>query len=120
MLICDFDDSAPGAEMVKRRPVVVVSRHETHNRRLCCVVPLSTTAPVPPRSWHHAVPNLHIAGWTPAGVIWAKCDMLATVSFERLNKPYKKTRHGRKYIDHALDDVDLAAVLAGIRAYLGL
>ena len=120
IIVCDFEDCAPGAEMIKRRPVIVVSRHESHSRRLCTVVPLSTTAPVPPRSWHHALPHVAVTGWQAGGVMWAKCDMLATVSFERLNKPYIKTRHGRNYVTHKLDAEDLAAVLAGIRAYLGL
>lgn len=120
ILVCDFDDSAPGAEMVKRRPIVVVSRHETHNRKLCTVVPLSTTAPTPPRGWHHPLPHVSITGWKPSGVMWAKCDMLATVSFDRLNKPYIKTRQGRNYVTHKLDAADLAAVLTGIRAYLAI
>ena len=120
ILVCDFDDLAPGAEMVKRRPVVIVSRHETHNRRLCTVVPLSTTAPDPIRSWHHPMPHLKLTGWVANGAIWAKCDMLSTVSFERLNKTYTRTRHGRNYITHKLDSEDLKAILAGIRAYLGL
>ena len=120
ILICDFDDAALGVEMVKRRPVIVVSRHETHNRRLCAVVPISTTAPFPVHSWHHQIAHVKIVGWEPNGVQWAKCDMLATVSFERLNKPYKRTRSGRNYVTHKLDPADLAAVLAGIRAFLGL
>lgn len=120
LLICDFDDSAPGAEMVKRRPVVVVSRHGAHSQRLCTIIPLSTTAPNPQRQWHHPMPHLSIKGWQAAGVIWAKCDMLATVSFDRLNKPYVRTRNGRNYLSCKLDEPDLAAVIAGVRAYLGI
>lgn len=67
------------------------------------------------------MPHLAVAGWDANAGVWAKCDMLATVSFERLNQPYTKTRHhGRNYIKHSLTEDDLAAVLAGIRAYLGL
>lgn len=120
ILICDFDDSAVGAEIIKRRPVVVVSRHETHSRKLCTVVPLSTTAPEPPRSWHHPMPHLAVTGWVPKGTIWAKCDLIMTVSFERLNKPYRKTKSGRQYISHALDESDLQAVMNGMRAYFGI
>ena len=43
--------------------------------------------------------------------MWAKCDMLATVSFDRLDKPYVKTRSSRNYVTHRLDDPDLVAVL---------
>lgn len=119
ILICSFDDSAPGAEMIKRRPVIVVSRHETHSRKLCTVVPISTTAPHPARQWHHSLAHYSIRGWQASAPMWAKCDMLATVSFERLDKPYVRTRHGRNYITHKLDPEDLAAVLLGIRVYLG-
>ena len=120
ILICDFDDLAVGAEMVKRRPVVVVSRHETHRRKLCTVVPISTTAPSPQRGWHHPIPHVTVTGWQANAPMWIKCDMLATVSFERLNKPYLKTRTGRKHVTHRLADADIAAVAQCIRYYLGL
>jgi uncharacterized protein YifN (PemK superfamily) len=120
ILICDFDDAAVGAEMIKRRPALVVSRKATHFRGLCTVVPLSTTQPVPPESWHHPLPHLKVLGWEAKDTMWAKCDMLATVSLVRLNKPYKKTRHGRQFVTHQLDAPDLTAVMICIRAYLGI
>lgn len=120
ILVCDFDDTSLGAEMVKRRPVVVVSSHESHSRKLCTVVPLSTTEPAPCRSWHHCMPHLAVTGWVANGSIWAKCDMVCTVSFERLNKPYRKTRGGRQYITHKLSAQDMVALRACLRAYLGL
>jgi uncharacterized protein YifN (PemK superfamily) len=53
--------------------------------------------------------------------MWAKCDMLATVSFDRLTKPYKKTQHaGRKYIGVFLCEEDMEAIDACLRAYLSL
>lgn len=66
------------------------------------------------------MPHLRVAGWQANGAIWAKCDMLATVSLDRLNKPYIKTRSGRNYITHSLSDVDMNAVLNCMRAYLSL
>lgn len=120
VLICSFDDAARGAEMVKRRPVVVVSCRSSHHRNLCTVIPLSTTAPVPPMLWHHPLPLLTVAGWVAKSPMWAKCDMLATVSFDRLNAPYLKSRSGRRYLNHALTADDLVAVRACIRAYLDL
>ncbi len=118
ILVCDFDDSAIGAEMIKRRPVVVVSRHEAHRSKLCSVVALSTTAPAPPLKWHHHMPHLRVTGWSAEDGVWAKCDMLATVSLERLNKPYIKRRTGRQYIDHQLPDQDMQAILSCIRYLL--
>lgn len=121
ILVCDFDDSAIGAEMIKRRPVVVVSRHEAHrSSKLCSVVALSTTAPSPVEAWHYNMPHLRVTGWSAENGVWAKCNMISTVSLERLNKPYIKLRSGRKYIDHKLDGLDMAAVLDGIRSYLKL
>lgn len=87
ILICDFDGAARGAEMVKRRPVIVVSSRESHARRLCTVVPISTTAPGNLQSWHVRLQSLTVTGWQTDCDCWAKCDMLCTVSFERLCKP---------------------------------
>lgn len=120
ILICDFDDAAVGAEMIKRRPAIVISRKATHWRGLCTVVPISTTQPVPPERWHYPLPHLKILGWQANGLMWAKGDMLATVSMERLNKPYKKTRHGRQFVTHQLDEDDLIAVVGCVRSYLGI
>ena len=120
ILTCAYDDIAIGAEMIKPRPVIVVSRHENQGSGLCTVVPLSTTAPTHKMPWHHQMPHLKVAGWTASGAIWAKCDMLSTVSLQRLRKPYTKTRHGRAYVTHVLDADDLAAVMAGVRAYLSI
>ena len=65
------------------------------------------------------MPHLCVAGWQANGSIWAKCDMLATVSLDRMNKPYVRTRNGRNYVTHFLATEDLAAVLAAVRYYLG-
>lgn len=121
ILICDFDTGFREPEMVKRRPAIVVSHKNSHGRRLCTVVPLSTTAPIPAKSWHYALPHVQIPGWVAKATMWAKCDMLATVSFDRLTKPYKKTQHsGRKYIGVFLCDEDMAAINACLMAYLAL
>lgn len=121
ILICDFDTGFRQPEMVKRRPAVVVSHKSSHGRRLCTVVPLSTTAPVPVKTWHYALPHVQIPGWVAKATMWAKCDMLATVSFDRLTKPYKKTQHsGRKYTAVFLCAEDMAAIEVCIRAYLDL
>ena len=120
VLICDFDTGFQPPEMVKKRPVVVLSKKESHARRLCTVVPFSTTAPDPIQAWHHPLPNVQVPGMKASAPIWAKCDMLATVSFDRLNKPYVRTRSGRSYRTLFLGDPDLAAIEACVRAYLGL
>lgn len=120
VLICDFDSGFRPPEMVKRRPVVVLSVKESHSRRLCTVVPFSTTAPAPVCQWHHCLPQVTVPGLVAVGDMWAKCDMIATVSFDRLNKPYVKTRHGRRYQELVLGSADMEAIERGLRHYLGL
>lgn len=116
--LCNFNTGFAPPEMVKRRPVVVVSPAATHGRGLCTVVPLSTTPPEPAKPWHHqiAVPPLPN---TPQDVIvWAKCDMLTTICVDRLDKPHTKTRKGRTYHTIHLSNADLKCVLECIGNYL--
>lgn len=49
ILFCDFGHQKE-PEMVKVRPVVVVSRNHA---KLCTVVPLSGTEPEPLQTWHY-------------------------------------------------------------------
>ena len=117
VLICDYSTGFVVPEMVKHRPVVVISGRERHARGLCTVVPLSTTDPVPPEAWHHCL-DVSIPGWATARC-WAKCDMLSTVAFARLTKPHTKTRAaGREYHTVRLAPLDLAAVRNAVLRYL--
>jgi uncharacterized protein YifN (PemK superfamily) len=121
VLICDFDMGGfQPPEMVKVRPAVVVSVKRSHGRGLCTVVPFSTTAANPPSEWHHPLPHVTIPGWQATGSIWAKCDMIGTVSFARLNKPYVRLRSGRAYKTVMLVAQDMRAIDAILRGYLGL
>jgi uncharacterized protein YifN (PemK superfamily) len=120
VLICDFETGFRPPEMLKKRPVVVISCKESHNRKLCTVVPFSTTAPLPVMPWHHSLAHVSVPGLQATAPMWAKCDMLATVSFDRLNKPYVKTRSGRRFVELVLETADLAALDHCIRRYLSL
>jgi uncharacterized protein YifN (PemK superfamily) len=120
VLICDFETGFKAPEMVKKRPVVVVSCKESHRRRLCTVVPFSTTAPDPALAWHHSLSHVVVPGLQASAPMWAKCDMLATVGFERLNKPYQKTRQGRVFVELVLSAEDMAAIATCVRTYLSL
>jgi hypothetical protein len=51
---------------------------------LVTVVPLSTTVPNPVEAHHYRLKQNPIPG-APATEVWAKCDMLAVVSIERLD-----------------------------------
>jgi uncharacterized protein YifN (PemK superfamily) len=86
ILICDFRGSE-GAEMRKIRPVVVVSPVFKRRTSLCAVVPLSTTRPVHVEAYHHLLmldPTLPAPFDSPE--MWAKADMLMTVSYDRLDR----------------------------------
>lgn len=121
ILLCDYGSGFIVPEMVKRRPVVVVSPRLRKRADLVAVVPLSTTPPNPVEL-HHCSITLAVPLPKPfeEPQMWAKCDMVATVSFERLNKPYVKTRQGRSYRELVLEAADMAAIETCLRAYLGL
>lgn len=117
ILICDFRDGVP-PEMVKQRPVLVVSpRSRGHG--LVTVVPMSETAPLNPQPWHVAVPP----GVYPIarGPMWFKCDMLATVGLARLDR-VRVGRNGsaRQYQAPVVTPELLARVRRGVAAALGL
>jgi len=75
--------------MTKRRLAVTLSPKLKRRNDLVTVVPLSTTPPNPLSPWHV---ELLIDVPPPWGKItrWAKCDMLATVGFARLNLPHHR------------------------------
>ncbi|WP_091190065.1 type II toxin-antitoxin system PemK/MazF family toxin [Formivibrio citricus] len=120
ILLCDFTRGFIEPEMVKRRPVVVISPASTHSRKLCTVVPLSTTAPDPAQDWHYLLRNNPCPDTLAYAQIWAKGDMLYTVSFERLDKLHRRTRNGREYYAPLMDKGDYSGVLAAVKAYLPL
>lgn len=86
VLICDFTTGFKPPEMVKRRPVVVISPRPRRKTQLCIVVPLSTTPPVPVEGCHHRLDPASLPGPLSTTPTWAKCDMLATVSLDRLDR----------------------------------
>jgi len=112
LLICRFDGVVP--EMIKPRPVIVLS---SVSPGLAIVVPLSTTWPINIRPWHYF---LHLVEPLPkpydCSECWAKCDMIATVSFGRLNLPFKgKDKAGKRiYQINQLPDADLEAIRAAV------
>ena len=120
VLLCDFTRGFVAPEMLKVRKVIVISPAATHSRKLCTVVPISSTAPEVECDWHYLLRTnpLPSDGHTQ---LWAKCDMLYTVSFERLDRLHRKTRRGpREYFVPKLSADDLQGVIAAVRAYLPL
>ena len=106
--------------MVKRRPVVVISPSSTHGRKLCTVVPISSTTPNDPKSYHCLLTEPPIEGRPLGEEAWVKCDMLYTVSFERLDKPHRRTRAGREYYMPRITGDDWNKILEAVRDYINL
>jgi len=83
IVVCDFSGYMI-PEIVKVRPVVIISPNHISRPGLCTVVPLSTTPPNPIQPYHYKLigsPFPH----DPTDV-WAKCDLVASVSFARLDR----------------------------------
>ena len=124
ILRCDYSRGGfQPPEMVKARPVVVVSPRLPHREGLCTVVPLSGSANAHPSKWDIALeldpplpyPFLHKSAW-------AKCDMVATVAFSRLDLfRTDRDQYGkRRYLHPKLSVYDLSRIHDGILYALGL
>lgn len=118
VLMCDFTTGFREPEMVKKRPVVVVSakfQQTSHQNSLCTVVPISTVVPRTVDRWHHRLaeasvpPPLRKAGEES----WAKCDMVVSVAFNRLDKIRTGRVDGkRQFAEHSVTPEDLRGIQA--------
>jgi uncharacterized protein YifN (PemK superfamily) len=114
VVMCDFVGFIQ-PEMVKVRPVVILSRHK-HNRNLVTVVPLSTTEPTKIEDHHHELSTNPLPD-KPHTSCWAKCDMVATVSLVRLDR-YQIGRN--QYVVPEVSAIDFEAIRAGVASALHL
>ena len=108
ILFCDFSTGFKEPEMIKRRPVVVVSKSTQGRGDLVTILPLSTAVPEPVRDFHYLVPkrSLPMIGDFQKSDSWVKGDMICTVGFHRLDmvalgrvegkRTYYKQRLGRE------------------------
>lgn len=122
ILLCDYDTGFIEPEMTKRRPAIVISPRLRKRPDLVAVVPLSTTAPNPVER-HHCLIVMETPLPHPfdSPAMWAKCDMLATVSKARLDRFKAGRRQGaRVFLSGMLTDEQLRAVKASILCGLGL
>jgi mRNA interferase MazF len=122
ILLCDYDTGFILPEMTKLRPVAVISPRLRRRGELVGIVPLSTTEPDQAED-HHC--RIELSDTLPAPfhspVMWAKCDMLATVAKSRLDR-FKAGRNGgsRIYLSGQLSADQLKAVKAAVLCGLGL
>lgn len=115
VLMCDFTGfKVP--EMVKTRPVMIVSPRLPYRSDIVAVVPISLTAP------QHTLPfsvrlskNYHPQE-EDSLPCWAKCDMVMNLGLWRLDG-FKLGR--RRWETPKASDDDLAAVRQGVLAGLG-
>jgi uncharacterized protein YifN (PemK superfamily) len=124
ILRCDYSRGGfQPPEMVKARPVVVISPRLPHREGLCTVVPLSGSEPDYLVSY---VVRLELDPPLPQpfgnSIVWAKCDMLATVGFGRLDLFHTdRDQYGRRrYLHPKLPDHDFERVRHGVLAALGM
>lgn len=120
VLICDFDTGFRPPEMVKKRPVVVVSRSHS---QLVTIVPLSTVEPIPFEKYHHEMEADSLPHPLCLKRSWAKCDLVSTVAFWRLDrvKAGKDPASGKRiYVSHVVSAKDLKAIQQAILHVLGL
>lgn len=123
ILVCDYTTGFILPEMVKRRPVVTISPRLKRRDGLITVVPLSTSAPKPVCDHHCSIRLAHaLPPPFDSKEMWVKADMLATVSFDRLDlvrtgrDPYGK----RKYLTPQLEPDQLKIVYHCVLHAIGL
>ena len=123
ILACDFSTGFMPPEMIKKRPVIVISPIIKSRPGLCTIVCLSTTKPDPMMPYHLPIklPEPLPANWTNEN-IWLKGDMVYSVSFKRLSfAVLGKERSGsRLYYRGALSHATLQSVQRCILHGFGL
>lgn len=122
ILLCDYATGFVEPEMTKRRPVVVVSPRLRKRGNLVGVVPLSTSEPDELLAYHC---RIELAQPLPSpfdsAVMWAKCDMVATVAHARLDRFKAGRKNGsRVFASGMLDARQLKAVKMALLCGFGL
>lgn len=122
ILICDYTGFRE-PEMVKRRPVVLISPRLKRRDTLATVVPLSTTPPDSVSDFHY---ELELDQPLPAPFdspkMWVKADMLATVGFHRLDliRSGRGADGKRKYLTQKITMVQLRCVYRAVLHAIGM
>ncbi|WP_293810345.1 type II toxin-antitoxin system PemK/MazF family toxin [uncultured Bosea sp.] len=123
LLLCDFSTGFCEPEMVKRRPVVVISPRLKRRDGLLGVVPLSTQQPTPMMDYHYEL-TLEVPLPAPfdSRTMWAKADMVSTVGFHRLDlfREGRGPDGRRKYLARKIEDAQLRSIHRAMLHGLGL
>lgn len=119
VLMCDFT-FLEVPEMVKRRPVVIVSPRLARDPRLVTIVPLSTMQSDLP--YHPLLDPDSLPPPLKQKPAWAKCDMLYTLSTARLDRVRGKQRKGNPaqwYGKWSVTEKDMRRIHDGVLAAFG-
>lgn len=118
----DLNEGFREPEMTKRRPCVILSPPLPGRERLCTIVPLSTSRPRMMEAHH-----LELTFERPLPrpyterVMWAKADIVLTVSFHRLRLLFSHWEDGQRVYDvRTLDPAVFERLKDCVRAGLGL
>jgi uncharacterized protein YifN (PemK superfamily) len=124
VLLCDYSRGGfQPPEMVKKRPAIVISPRLPHRDGLCTVIPLSADEPDHPVDYVARIEFDEPLPYPfPYSVFWAKCDMIATVSFERLDLFHtERDQYGkRRYLHPKMSAEELARVRVCVLKAIGL
>lgn len=116
LLMCDFTGFV-APEMVKPRPVVVVSPRLPYRSEIVAIVPISLTAPIHGEPFVVRLSKNYHPLESDLLPCWAKCDMLLNISRSRLDG-FKVGR--RKWETPQISGEDLKAVRHGVIHGLGM
>jgi uncharacterized protein YifN (PemK superfamily) len=118
LLMCNYNTGFRPPEMVKNRPVIVVSNA---HRNLATVVPVSTVQPQPIEPCHWEIDMASLPKSLQRKRCWAKCDVITTVAFWRLDRIMdgKDARTGKRiYVDHRVTTEDLEGIRQSLKYVL--
>jgi uncharacterized protein YifN (PemK superfamily) len=124
IFMCEFPACFDVPEMVKTRPVIVVSPRLAGRRELVGIVPISHSEPDPMCAHHCIIPVRMLPKFMQAtgGHRWVKCDMVYTFSTRRLS-PVEHPRRmaGKRVYEYPrLDGATLQHVRRAIASGLGI
>jgi mRNA interferase MazF len=123
VVMCDFNAGFKSPEMVKRRPVVVISPRIRTRPGLCTIVALSTKAPDPVMPYHCQIDlDPRMPGKWESNGVWVKGDMVNVVGYHRLDLIRLGRSEGGKriYLLEPLSAEKIKQIRSCVLAALGL
>ncbi|MGF6495294.1 uncharacterized protein YifN (PemK superfamily) [Luteibacter sp. 621] len=127
ILMCEFNphelELASDGNMVKTRAVIVLSPQHQRRGKLLHVVPISMTPPKVLEPWHVEIPLdcIPAPARSKQGTRWAKCDMVVTVGWSRLNRYEGPRRGGRvTYYDSYVDQETVVRLKKAVASVFGI